>query len=295
MKNFLLIGFGNLGKHYYTAFNQIQNCNIDIWEIKQIENQTMHNTKILENLGSIKRSYDLAVIAVGAHNQLSVLNEINTISNIRNIILEKNISQFKQDLIYNRKLLKKCYVNIWFTVSEILPLLLNLNLKIYNIEVKVPDKTLLSNTIHYIYFIIKMAQSNIANLEFNSETDQFFKTKRLYAAEIMGEFQGKTLSGVKFSIECLPTTIGPTTIVIKTYNNGIVTVNLDEHEVTLNNNTKIKFSEWLVSKDFKFVISDLLKGKRINLPRADEVAINQLIIYEAIEKKFGERKKIPFA
>lgn len=293
MKNFLLIGFGQIGRHYFTALKKSYNCQIDIVEKQLIPPFPEDNIEII-SFDNLKPDYELAIIATGAQDQFKVLREISTKTAIKNLILEKNISQYKQDLIDSKKILMNSYVNIWFAYSKITSFLIKKNLLINNISIKISDKTLLSNSIHYLYFIIKIANSELKTLIF-SKASNYFSTTRSYAAEIHGEISGCLYSGVEFSIQSLVNTTGPTSITISTRNYGLILIDMEKFVLTINGGKKIQFKEWLISLDFARVVKDLDENRRILYPRVDEVARMQLMLYEAIEKVLGKSEVIPFA
>lgn len=124
MYKIAIVGFGSLGYRYYEAIKRIRIPNIQLFIIDKKINSIMkkHNSirkyvKASSNLKSIPKKINLCIISTTCQNRHILLKKIINISNFKNLILEKPLTQSPKELLELNNILKPVQ-NIWVNTDR---------------------------------------------------------------------------------------------------------------------------------------------------------------------------------
>ena len=162
MYKIIIVGFGSIGYRYFEAINRIQLPGIKIFVVdKKIKSiMKKHNLirkyiKTSDNFKSIPKKVDLCIISTTCKNRHTLLKKIIKKSNLKNLILEKPLTQSPKELIELNNILKQVQ-NVWVNtdrrcedVYRFIKSKINLNNKIF-MKVEGNSWGICCNSLHYV-------------------------------------------------------------------------------------------------------------------------------------------------
>lgn len=170
MKNVCIVGAGNIGSRHLQGLKKVTlPLNIEVVDpsaeslgvakqrYEQVDSPITHKVNFLQNLNSLSKNIDLAIIATSSNIRRKVIEELLKKSDIKYLILEKILFQKKADYLFIEKLLKKKSIKTWVDFSmRTMPLYhdLKANLK-GKIQMTASGSQygLITNTIHFLDYI----------------------------------------------------------------------------------------------------------------------------------------------
>jgi hypothetical protein len=294
MYKILLIGFGNLGRHYLTALDRLQmHIHVHIVEI---------DTEILTDVPTTKICYDnfarkitvsteiettpfdpdITIVVTPASSRLSILKKLVEKGIQKQILLEKPLSNCVEDLnsIKNLNLqFNKIWVN---TQRRTFCVYKDLQQKILKIDgrekismnIHGGNLNLLSNTIHFIDLAEFLFCSNIQCINFTNPTE-VYTIKRKGTIDLYGAISFTLESGNKIEVI---NTKGDAKRVISLVQNGQKLYNIFESEryFTRGDENKHMFEFPGVSSFATAIVASILKDQACDLP----VLLNSLRQHE---------------
>jgi|TARA_B110000259_G_scaffold96596_1_gene111687 hypothetical protein len=124
MYKIAIVGFGSLGYRYFEAINRIRLPNIKLYiidkKIKSImkkHNLIRNYIKTSKDLNSFPKKVDLCIISTTCQNRHILLKKIINISNFKNLILEKPLTQSPKELLKLNNVLRKIH-NVWVNTDR---------------------------------------------------------------------------------------------------------------------------------------------------------------------------------
>ena len=124
MYKIALIGFGSIGFRYFEAINKIKLPNIELFivdnKIKSlIKNMNLSKKffKTSNNLKLIPKKIDLCIISTTCNNRHTLLKRLTNKTNIKNLILEKPLTQSPNELLKLNHILKNMK-NTWVNTDR---------------------------------------------------------------------------------------------------------------------------------------------------------------------------------
>ena len=124
MYKVVLVGFGSIGFRYFEAINKIRSLNIKLFIIDKkikslikkynLEKLTINTSN---NLKSIPKKIDLCIVSTTCQNRHILLKKLVEKSNLKNLILEKPITQSPTELLKLNRILKNMK-NVWVNTDR---------------------------------------------------------------------------------------------------------------------------------------------------------------------------------
>jgi hypothetical protein len=291
-KKIILVGLGNMGLAHLKSFENKKKYKFFIYDkylksdqitkkLKNIKNEI----EILNKLPS-NQKFEYLLICSHSKDRFQTFKKITSKNKIRFALLEKFVflkkNNFKQASIYMNP--KKILVNVWGGILFNMLKMNNYKLLHNTIKVILPEGTLLTNLIHYLYFF---SLFNNEKILFEKKIVKIVKSKRRLYHELIGHIILKTK---KNTMQLL------TRKKIKTFN--ILTIKNRKLDVKLKIQLpKIllypnKFINFPTAKKITKKNFDLLENKRLKnklyfqLPNLKSIEkISNLILDELPKKK----------
>ena len=124
MYKIVIVGLGSIGYRYFEAIQRIQFPNIKIFlvdkKIKSIMQKHNLNGKLIKTVGDLKsipKKIDLCIVSTTCRNRHILLKKIILKSSIKNLILEKPLTQSPSELIKLNIILKNLK-NVWVNTDR---------------------------------------------------------------------------------------------------------------------------------------------------------------------------------
>lgn len=250
-----------------------------------------NNFNFLQKYSDLSDIYDLAIIAVGARNQLVCLSELSKFSKIKSFILEKNLCQSLKDLSILRCSYQDAYVNLNIGLYPVLKFLTSKKDEFKNIRIS-GDSSLAGNLIHYLSYIQALTGASYCKMFISHET-HWLKSKRKNVFEISGSLNFQLSN--KLQLEVISKNIAESDtrdIIFDLFsvNNEHIEIQLD-HGIFNSLGNISKFPSYLQSENGYEVVDEILeKNQTDKLPRVGNVAdLQEFILKNLGHNFFGEQ------
>lgn len=222
--NILLIGAGQLGSRHLQGLSKFPGDNfiyiIDPSEdslriaearLNEVSERNLNNKYFFKKIiTDLPAKINLTVIATNADIRKNVLDELITLTDVDNIVLEKFLFQTESEFYETEELLNKKKINAWVNCPrrmypEFIELKNNLlNKKIKEINITGTNWSLGSNAIHFIDIFSFLLNSNEYTITDNFLLNHIFENKRPGFIEFNGKLKGRFKNNTFFNIACLP-------------------------------------------------------------------------------------------
>ena len=301
-KNILIAGAGNIGFYYFEALKKVDfDLRIYIYDIsnisiqnfkKKIEKNKTITVFYIKNLKALPYYLDLAIISSPSNKRYLLIQEIFKFSRVKNLIVEKVIEQSLENLKKLKKLINKTNTFISFPrrCSEIYQYLKKKKLKKLHFLVIGAKWGLACNGIHFLDIISWISRKKIKIINTSGLT-KWYKSKRKGYDEVDGEVS--LIFNENVSLKLVSRDNVDNIIKI---NSGSNLWTLEKSETLLKKNGKIlkKTKKSLsISELMKNEINQILKNKKTNLPKFNEIYLNHAIYIKKLLKNWNNfhRKK----
>jgi len=186
-KSIILIGYGNIGKHYLEAIEKINTLSLDI-SIVDINPLLLSDIKTkyktYTNISDIPKSssFNLCIIATCSDVRKIILEQILNNFKINNLLLEKFLFPKKEDYIIIDHLINKYNINCWINCPRRLyPIYINLKNtlnsdKLEQFEISGGNWNIGSNLIHFIDIYHFLFNDN--NIKLTFDITKIFESSR---------------------------------------------------------------------------------------------------------------------
>lgn len=291
--NILLVGVGNLGRHYLRSLVTMKKKNMCIFvkdiDPKQISIVNSIYAKyikkkiiIFDNYYKIPKSLDFCIICTTSLKRHLVIEEIAKQKKIKYWILEKLISNKIDNLKKIKKLLnfKSVYVNLPRCYDKKFLYLKNKKLKKITMLTSGGTWNIASNALHHIFLLSWLTNSSIKKILFFAK--EIYLTKRFGFYDFYGTVNAVTNNGSNLTLINNRSKRQFTTEIISKNNKWFV----DEHSGILKKNNTVKmfkifnFQSKITSK----IIMDIYLQKKITIPKFKQIYDIHLNILKCLKR-----------
>ena len=189
MYKIILVGFGSIGFRYYQAITKIKLPNIRIFIVdkkkisfKKIFKSNQNYTLTSNNFNFLPKKTDLCIISTTCNNRPVLIQRLINKTKIKNMILEKPLTQSPNELIKLNSLLKNIK-NVWVNtdrrclkVYRYLKKKLNIKKKVL-IKVRGSSWGICCNSLHFVD-LFNFLTSNEVTLVEETKSFNWYSSKR---------------------------------------------------------------------------------------------------------------------
>tara|TARA_A100001035_G_C27787074_1_gene505024 strand:+ start:7678 stop:8631 length:954 start_codon:yes stop_codon:yes gene_type:complete len=216
----LIIGCGNIGSWHLQSLRRLK-FKLSIYVVdsdpksfslakqrfNKIKNLTSHSCLFSTELPKKIKYFDICILATSSHRRYKIIESISEKVVIKNWIIEKVLSQNKNDLIKIEKLidLKKC--NAWVNTPHRTQLLFKklknkIKKKRVSGSVKGVNWGLMCNSIHYLDVFSWLLDEKLVSINTDKLNKQWFSSKRGNYMEVDGALKATFSEGSSLLISC---------------------------------------------------------------------------------------------
>ena len=177
MYKIVLVGFGSIGFRYYQAITKIRLPNIKIFIVdkkkssfKKILNSKPNFIQTLDNFNLLPKKTDLCIMSTTCDNRPNLIKKLIDKTKIKNMILEKPLTQSPNELIKLNSLLENI-TNVWVNtdrrclkIYKYLKKKLNTKKKIL-IKVKGTSWGVCCNSLHFVDLFNYLTSNQVTLIE----------------------------------------------------------------------------------------------------------------------------------
>lgn len=188
--NFLIVGFGNLGRRYLDAIISTKlNSNIFIFDLDKSQYPKISSSKNLfyvKNLEDITNKIDICFFSSNSNRRYESIKSVFKVTSPKFIIIEKILAQSTKELknILNffkkKKITNKVWVNTHYRTYKIFKKIVNKNRKFFNNKVDISGYNwgLACNAIHYIDLYSDIFKSKLLRVDSRKLETKWVKSKK---------------------------------------------------------------------------------------------------------------------
>ena len=315
-KNILLIGAGNIGSRHLQGLRKVSfPLSIEVVDpsedslrlakerYNQIPSIVSHQIKFINNIDSVSKEIDFAIIATSSNIRREVTEKLLSHSKIKYILFEKLLFQKKEDYSAIEKLLKKENIKAWVNCSmRVTPFYSNLKNKIkdkkVNLVVDGSRYGFITNSIHFIDYIAYLTNCYDFTLDTRLLAKEPVESKRKGFLEFNGTLNVYFRNGSMGTFICYPG--GEAPVVIEILNNQIrAMANETNRKTWLSKPLNWEWKEIDTSLPFQseltnIVAEDILKNDQCQLTSYEKSSKLHLILLEGLKDFMSQTEKINY-